>query len=84
MSHYRMTDQEKSQRRWARKKIIGRANAIQKHYGLSSKPYSMRRIQDAIFLVRQRPNDLTPDDFVRAGFNPPPEKKENESVPAAA
>jgi len=79
-----MTDQERQARRWARKKIIGRANAIHAHLtGLDDKPYSMRRIQDAVCLVRRRPNDLTATDYTRAGFNPRPEKKD-ESVPATA
>lgn len=69
--HYKMTDSERRDRRWARKKIVAEANRIRVHLGTSIKPYSMRRIQDAVCVVRRRmPNMVNDKDLVRAGFNP--------------
>lgn len=57
---------ERIDRQSARAVIVATAN---RHRRWSTNPYSLRRIQDAVCMVRRR--GLVPDrTLVRAGFNP--------------
>ena len=52
----------------ARHEIVGAAERLRKALGTSAKPYSMRRIQQAVCVVR-RHRLVAPKVLVAAGYN---------------
>lgn len=62
----RRGSREREDRQSARRVIVA---AAERHRRMTAKPYSLRRINDAVFMVRRR--GLVPDATLRrAGFNP--------------